>query len=368
MHIDDYGRRMIRVPTRTVATQAVLGRWDEEKAFWDEYAQQTGSLSLAPQSLADESVFLAPGDVRPLSTYVTEVFAHDYNLFSLGSSRHVQLGRFQWKGSGRNALAVREDWTHSWGGLTLEEGLAEYFTSALLGEDTVKIAGVFRYEDQPQSYLLVRDFSLPRLATIPLRVSTQKARQHLAHTILAHEGKADGRELWQSVLARWERLIKQGLLMPAFSVANIDVVGRLLDLHGAFLLPIKSAPTFLLSNEPGRPPIGLGDQLFWVAENFLATLYANLFDLNAHQLVEEARSWMNKNNFWGRTQKSEEMSLVRTGVVVTAPVDKLALINSSVKQRLQNLLPAIEGKNTEEASRLVETEIASFLHAREGTR
>jgi hypothetical protein len=369
VHIDDHGRRMIRVPTRTAATQAVLGRWNEDAAFWDEYARLTGSFNLAPQCMADDQVFLAPDQVRPLSSYVTEVFAHDYNLLSLGSSRHVQLGRIQWKGCGRNALAVREDWNHSWGGLSLEEGLAEYFTAGLLGQDAVKIAGVLRYSEQPQSYLLVRDFSLPRLVTIPLHASTIKTRQHLAQSLLAHEGKVNGRELWQSVLARWQRLITQGLLLPAFSVANIDVAGRLLDLQGAFLLPLTNRSTFLLPNEESRPPVGLGDQLFWVAENFLARLYANLFDLKAQELVEEARSWMTENSFWGEKQIIKEMSVLRPGIVAHGPgLSQMALQNPSVKQRLPSLLRAIEGKQSEDASRIVHAEMESFLLVREGAR
>jgi hypothetical protein len=238
-----------------------------------------------------------------------------------------------------------------------------------MAADAVKIAGVFRYQESPQSYLLVRDLSLPRLATVPLKVSTLKTRQHLAQTLLAHEGKGNGRQLWQSVLARWQRLITQGLLLPAFSVANIDVAGRLLDLQGAFLLAVKDTPTFLLSKEAGRPPIGLGDQLFWVAENFLAPLYAGLFDLDARQLVEEARSWMTDNRFWGSSLGVAEMAELRPGIVAARTErSRLALLQPSVKQHLQTLLPLIAGKNSTEASHIVHAEMASFRQAREETR
>ena len=98
----------------------VRGRSDHDRKFALETASRLGVLAGAPaRTRRGERVAMLE----------VERFFQGGNS---GSGRHVRIGPLEIKGSGRNAMATRPDWYHSWGGLEFGKVVLELVYARLV--------------------------------------------------------------------------------------------------------------------------------------------------------------------------------------------------------------------------------------------
>ena len=317
MNVDKFGRRLVAVPHRHVKAQLLLADLTDE-VFWRTLAGHfpgEGALAdrLSVVSDIDGQPFLPQG--APTATLMSaEIFAHDYGLVSLGSSRHMEVGRFMWKGVGRNQLAVRNDWLHSWGGLHQTEALEEFvFSQHLAATGAVaKVKAVYAYEQTlyPEQFFILRDMPLPRLASVSVKFNTEKS---LATTAEAYQQELaeTGDVAWINLLERQWKLLLAGWVAPTPSVGNYDIAGRTLDMAGGRLFAGADLELFWYDGQKVASPL---DPLWWVVVHALAPLHARLWGTDQKRLCTLAHQFLCERSALFALSDSDRLPVARSNI------------------------------------------------------
>lgn len=304
MIVDKYGRRLIAVPHRHVKAQLLLADLTDV-VFWRTLASHfsgEGTLAERLGVVSDiDSQSFRPMVDPPATLMSAEIFAHDYGLVSLGSSRHMELGRFMWKGVGRNQLAVRNNWLHSWGGLQQTEAIEEFVFSQKLASTgaVVKVKAVYAYDPSlyPDQFFILRDMTLPRLASVSVKFNTVKSLANVAEGY-QQELKESGEEAWINLLERQWKLLLAGWVSPTPSVGNFDIAGRTLDMAGGRLFADVGHELFWygMNENLERKMASPLDPLWWVIEHALVPLHARLWSINEERLKILARRFLSERS------------------------------------------------------------------------
>ena len=311
--IDRFGRRLIHVPHRHVPAELLLCDMSD-MGFWRSVAQALpgdGPLATRLGVMSDPAptVFMAKDTVSQ-GPMVAEVFAHDYGLLSLGSARHMEHGRVMWKGVGRNQLAVRSDWLHSWGGLHQLEGLEEFILSQKLRSThaVTKVKAVLAYDQElyPGQCFILRDMPLPRLASVSVRFNSEKCLRELA-AVYGHELGEAGQEAWGALLKRQWDLLNAGWVARTPAVGNYDVAGRTLDMTGGRLWSGLKHELFWYDESTVSSPL---DSFWWVIENALIPLHASLWKIPGPQLRSSAHQFLCERSAIFPLTPTERLQLV----------------------------------------------------------
>lgn len=304
MIVDKFGRRLIAVPHRHVKAQLVLADLTDA-LFWRTlagYFPGEGTLAQRLGVVSDmNSQPFGPKVDAPPTLMAAEIFAHEYGLLSLGSSRHMEVGRFMWKGVGRNQLAVKNNWLHSWGGLMETEAMEEFLFSQKLAVTggVVKVKAVYAYDPSlyPDQFFILRDMTLPRLASVSVKFNTAKS---LAQTAEAYqqELKESGEVAWLRLLERQWKLLLAGWISPTPSIGNYDIAGRTLDMTGGRLFANTGLELFWygMNENLERKMASPLDPLWWVIENALAPLHAALWSIEEQRLKNLARHFLSEHS------------------------------------------------------------------------
>lgn len=312
MRMDELGRRLLGVPARQVSAE-VIGIDETDQDFWAGLVPLVGAPvreNLGIVSDYHHEAFLR--DKSPETSWETEIFSHEYFLRSLGSSRHLGQGRYMWKGVGRNQLAIHTDWLHSWGGMTLAEGLNEYVLSRLLGAAcAVPVKALLRYTKPEQErggrFFLLRDQKLPRLATVPYSQSLPSCSAALRKEMEPWIGDSDP---WDFFLSTFTTGSRKGFVHRSPTSANFDVLGRVIDLTGSFYFPATDVETFWVDGtgtveNPLTP-------LTWLVETIYLPLYARTYGLNSADLRRKYDAFFSEHFHLYRKSPRELLQLLRS--------------------------------------------------------
>lgn len=312
MMIDRFGRRLIHVPHRSVPAELLFCDMSDS-GFWRSVDAALGGAGPLAQRLGVVSapvaaVFLERDAVAQGQMYA-EVFAHDYGLLSLGSARHMEQGRVMWKGVGRNQLAVRSDWLHSWGGLHQLEAVEEFVLSQQLRATgaVTKVKAVLAYDQAgyPGQYFLLRDMPLPRAVSVSVRFNEAKCLRLLAD-VYAAEMRESGLEAWRALVGRHWKLLTAGWVARTPAVGNYDVAGRTLDMTGGRLWTGVAQEIFWYDTSAVASPL---DTIWWVIENALVPLHARLWGMPENELKSVAHAFLSERSAVFPLSQTERLQL-----------------------------------------------------------
>lgn len=286
MRLDHFGRRLITVPwTKAEAIPLALDYSDI--GFWEGLGKLLQADIPLARNIGIRANYVHETFLKePLkeSMFEVELFAHEYTFRSIGSSRHLEKGRYQWKGTGRNQLALMSDFTHSWGGMSLEEGKDEFNFSQLLGPQyAVPVKGIFQYTDRSNGSdcFLIRDMSLPRLATVPIKGSNDTTMKNCRH-LLENFFKTEGRDIWLKFTKQIIDTHKMGFVSRSPTTANFDIAGRVIDLYGSTFLKGEDLEIVSYQNDRFENPLA---PVYWIVENYFSQLYSKMLGDSSESLM-----------------------------------------------------------------------------------
>lgn len=337
MRFDEYGRRFISVPSVKVPAEVICTD-ETDTEFWAQLEKFVGAPvreNLGLRSNYLHQTFLEKDAPSSLTETETEIFAHEYFMKSLGSSRHLLLGRYLWKGVGRNQLAVQGDWLHSWGGMKFSEGVTEFILSSLLGSRyAVPVKALLRYKDRTDGggFFLLRDQRWPRLATVPYNHNREAYSRSLKDTLANIFGSVDP---WEGFLSNLAGPYLKGFVHRSPTSANFDISGRLLDLSGSFFFPGKNIECVWMDEGKIENPL---DPIFWLVENCFVPLYARALGIHPDLLLEKAKFFFSGRFLLFRKTPDEIRSLINK----LPPESKVQFGNWIIfpaKKEAQSLLP-----------------------------
>ena len=308
---DKFGRRLIQVPWKKARAELLLCD-ASDRNFWQELAELLGQTQNLKDTLGLETDLNATS-TEPQEMWA-EVFAHDYGLFSLGSSRHLEAGRFMWKGVGKNQLALRTDWLHSWGGMGFEEGVEEFVLSQRLRSTgavvAVKALLVYEQLSVPRRFLLLRDMTLPRLVSTSTKFNVDENFRRLANTygkVLEEEGV----QAWIALLERQVRLMKAGWAPASPSIGNYDVAGRTLDMTGGRLF--EGLGVEFCYYDPTAALVRHSSPLTsteWIIKNGWAPLHSKMWSIDESKLLRLAQDYLREQSLYLRVDERDRGRMV----------------------------------------------------------
>lgn len=366
MRIDEFGRRFVSVPARSVPAELIC-RDDSDSEFWSGLEALVGVPATANLGLVSDyehKRFLS-APMAESSEWETEVFSHEYFLMSLGSSRHLGRGRYLWKGVGRNQLAVQSDWLHSWGGMTFTEGLNEYVLSRLLGKTcAVPVKALLRYKEKELggSYFLLRDQEFPRLATVPYQHNLPACARALRDHLSRWSGTADP---WEKFLETITTAYRKGFVHRSPTAGNFDVLGRLIDLTGSYYFPGNDVEIFWM-NGSGNVENPLSP-LMWMIETIYVPLYERILGTSSLRLRSRYEEYFSEHFHLFRRTPMEILRQMRSysederksfgnWMVIPAKAARTPILpKHSVTRKLELLAEALSPEgNAEELRRAIE--------------
>lgn len=166
----------------------------------DQLDQSLKLLHLSP--LLEANTFLPIDKRKGMSDpselwLMAERFYWDHASFNLGSSRHILIHTLQLKGCGRNPMAIRPDFSHSWGGCYLWQNLKAICFNILYQDlfpmGIQKVAGVSIFLDEfiqedtktfELNSMLIREAKTYRLAQLMSGLDSnniKSKREHQKH-------------------------------------------------------------------------------------------------------------------------------------------------------------------------------------------
>jgi hypothetical protein len=149
----------------------------------------------------------------------------------VGAGRNANLGPCQFKGIGRNNLAIRPDWLHSWGGMTIAETITEIVLEKLLSKNlshlSVPVLGGFIYHYTDNAFIIrSSDF----IRCHQLHPIMRKEDRDKIFSYMARKLCLDNSELWhRKILENFITLMKKGFYHQSPTLDNLTIDGRILD-------------------------------------------------------------------------------------------------------------------------------------------
>lgn len=370
MKIDQLGRRLIKVPwVKTAARPVALDLTDFN--FWQELATLLSSDTPIYKNLGIKSNYQHETFLRQHTQdkcFEAELFAHEFTFKSVGSSRHLERGRFLWKGVGRNQLALQEDLIHSSGTMSLEEGLSEFIYSQILGKElAVPVKGVFKYqspENFPDSFL-VRDMQLPRLASVPILATTKDSLKNIGLKLEAFFG-VSGKEAWSKLILTFIHQHQKGFVHRSATTANFDIAGRSLDLSGSKFFPGEGLEIFQMQKETPTNPL---ESIFWMIEKYYLPLYSSIWNIPHLELEKIQKDLFHEHFNHIHSNKIEfEQNDIKDffpWVVLQSKSSLYKAPQEDLGVKIQKLLLALSGQRNPADQFQIVSKLMSQLHPQE---
>lgn len=199
--------------------------------------------SLSPEELLTELSYLSlPGEESILEDYdsfknsfndltilLGEKFLSGYEMANSGSSRHIILKGLDIKGSGRNLLAHRVDFTHSWGGANLNEAILDLFNGYLLHFSTPlgaeRVIALSQTEFR-NSFLIFRERSSHRVCNGTVKLMHEDSIKTFKNLVNSFDGpekylRAHMIQIFSSIL--------NGFFHGALNIENSLLSGKFID-------------------------------------------------------------------------------------------------------------------------------------------
>lgn len=167
---------------------------------------------------------------KSVSWFEAEKFFNPYSI-DHGAGRNVIVGPSHYKGVGRNHAASRTDWLHSWGGMTITEGLSEIiFENILCHHDpaaNVPIFGGFLYDENPHAFI-IRCSDFIRCEQVVHNLKEEDKKSIIGHIQKSFKHLTQN-EWHKNIVKRFISLMKKGIFHRSPTPQNITIDGRFLD-------------------------------------------------------------------------------------------------------------------------------------------
>lgn len=226
---------------------------------------------------------------------LTEKFFWMWPTVNLGSARHGLLLDYQIKGIGRNPLATRNDYFHSWGGQYLWQGIKAYVTGHIL--DRIAPLGVLNSNmvsiDQTELNSVLSASSVCQVfreadATRVTQVCTEFdpnmkiTKERIKNEFLSRVGAKTFNDHLDQVIFHYAALYLQGMVHFSVTRENITLEGKLIDYEDVRILVDEDVLNVLVmtqkyAKKAAGHPYYRGEKLFTSSIHF----YLDAIELTA---------------------------------------------------------------------------------------
>jgi hypothetical protein len=188
----------------------------------------------------------------------TEKFFWNFPTINLGSGRHSLLYDIQLKGNGRNALAIRTDFSHAWGGSFIWQSLKSYAITVLLkgmlpqGILETEMISLYRNDEDDQKLtpssraLQFRSSKGLRVTQICIGIDPHlyPNQKQILSGLLTGQGLKYSSQLFEKSLFMYASMFMNGLKHLSVTKENITLEGQLLDYEDVEYLTDKENYSF----------------------------------------------------------------------------------------------------------------------------
>tara|TARA_B100001971_G_scaffold215182_1_gene259183 strand:- start:127439 stop:128677 length:1239 start_codon:yes stop_codon:yes gene_type:complete len=208
------------------------------------------------------------------------------HLISIGSSRHALFDGFQFKGVGRNLLAISDEYEYGWGGYRLDNIIDAFIKNEFLKKNSLieplNLLGAFVFDDMDRKNgLVIREANTFRLAQIA-QGSLNRKDLKFVRNWFDENVKKNPEENLRSIIKNFINLKKLGITCMTPSYHNLTLCGRPIDSES---YDIKINDTFCAELQL----LKMGERIFffdsWVHQVYLPCfltneVYSEIFEIN----------------------------------------------------------------------------------------
>jgi hypothetical protein len=180
------------------------------------------------------------GPHKNLIYLLTERFFWKTPTLNLGSSRHGLLYDYQIKGLGRNPLATRGDYHHSWGGVHLWQGLNAYIKSHLLAGlsplgilqttmVSIKNSDGHDFIRADHTTQIMREADSIRVTQVCTQFEREAEKEEVAKLILSRTNTEKFDDHFEKIIFHYVSLYLLGVKNTSVTKENITLEGKLID-------------------------------------------------------------------------------------------------------------------------------------------
>ena len=156
-----------------------------------------------------------------------EKFWSANEMSNSGSSRHLFVQGADIKGAGRNLLAHRADYSHSWGGLNLNDVILDYFYGNLLHFSTpLGAERIFAITKIDKGYLAFRERGSHRICNSSVDFRFPRSQKHFSLLVSNYPSP---KEFVQAHIIQLTSSLLNGFYHGALTLENSLISGRFID-------------------------------------------------------------------------------------------------------------------------------------------